>query len=247
MSQSLKDKTALVTGGSRGMGAATAFTLAERGARVALTYNSSADAVAEIVQAITDKGGEARAYQADAAAPETMPALAEAVIADLGGLDILVNNAGIFGGGMIGEIAAEDYQRMMRINVDSVFLLTNALIRHIRDGGRIINLGSVLGERASLPGLSTYNASKAAVAMLTRSWAKDLGPRRINVTCVQPGPVNTDMNPETGDFSETMSGMTALDRYGRPQEVANLIAFLASEESSYITGETINADGGWNA
>lgn len=246
--KTLQGKTALVTGGSRGIGAAIAAGLADTGCHVAITYSSSADAATRLVTELTGKGVKAKAYQADAADLEQLPQMVDAVIQEFGGLDILINNAGVFsGGGMVGEIDIEGYRRTMTINVDAVFVTTQAAVKGMPDGSRIINVGSVLGERASAPGISPYNASKFAVAGLTRSWAKDLGPRNILVNAIQPGPIDTEMNPADGATADFMRSMTALGRYGRPEEIAALAVFLAGPGASYMTGATINVDGGWNA
>ena len=239
--------TALVTGGSRGIGAASAYQLAEAGANIAITYSSSAESAEDEVRRLEGLSIEARAYKADASRPETLPQVVDQIVNDLGPIAILVNNAGTFAAGMIGEIKYEDYRRIMSINVDALFTTTQAVLKSMPDGGRIINIGSVLGERATTAGLSVYNASKFAVAGLTRSWAKDLASRNILVNVVQPGPIATLMNPEDGQNADYMRGLTALGRYGQPHEVATLVAFLAGPEATYITGATINVDGGWNA
>jgi 3-oxoacyl-[acyl-carrier protein] reductase len=243
----LHGKTALVTGGSRGIGAASAYQLAEAGATIAITYSSSAESAEDEVRRLEGLSVEARAYKADASKPETLPEIVDQIIEDLGDIAILVNNAGTFAGGRIGEIDYQDYRRIMSTNVDALFMTTQAALKSMPDGGRIINIGSVLGERATTAGLSVYNASKFAVAGLTRSWAKDLAARNILVNVVQPGPIATLMNPEDGQNADFMRGLTALGRYGQPHEVASLVAFLAGPEASYITGATINVDGGWNA
>ena len=240
-------KTALVTGGSRGIGAASAFRLADAGANIAITYSASAESAQEEIERLEGLSIEARAYKADAANPESLQQAVDQIVDDLGDIEILVNNAGTFAGGMIGEIDYEEYRRIMSINVDAIFTTTQAVLKSMPDGGRIINIGSVLGERATTAGLSAYNASKFAVAGLTRSWAKDLAPRNILVNVVQPGPIATAMNPDDGENSDFMRGLTALGRYGQPHEVAALVAFLAGPEAIYITGATINVDGGWNA
>jgi 3-oxoacyl-[acyl-carrier protein] reductase len=247
MRNSLSNKVALVTGGSRGIGAAIVRRLAEEGADVAFTYSVSVKAARALVREISGRGAKGKAYAADAARPRTLPRLVAKVLKDFGGLDILVNNAGVFLGGRIGEIRPGDYERLMRINVDAVFALGNAAARVMKAGGRIINISSVLGERAAGPDMSAYNASKFAVTGLSRSWAKDLGAKGILVNAVQPGPIDTELNPEKGENAEIQKSRTALGRFGRPEEVAAAVAFLAGPEATYITGATLNVDGGWNA
>jgi len=247
MGKSLNKKVALVTGGSRGISAAIVRRLALEGAQVAFTYSTSEKVAKALVKEVARAGVKAKAYLADAAAPKSLPRLIGKVLKDFEGLDILVNNAGMFLGGKIGEIRAADYERLMRINVDSVFVLTNAAVKVMKPGARIINISSVLGERASGPDMSVYNASKFAVTGFSRSWAKDLGSKGILVNAVQPGPIDTEMNPETGDHAEYMKRQTSLGRYGRPEEIAATVAFLAGPDATYITGATLNVDGGWNA
>ncbi len=247
MSKPLGKKTALVTGGSRGIGAAIVRRLAEEGAHVAFTYSRSVKAARALVKEVSGSGVRAKAYLADAAVPKSLPRLIGRVLSDFGSLDILVNNAGTFLEGKIGEIRATDYERLMRINVDSVFALTNAAVKVMKPGARIINISSVLGERASGSDMGVYNASKFAVTGFSRSWAKDLGSRGILVNAVQPGPIDTEMNPENGEHADHMKRQTSLGRYGRPEEIAAAVAFLAGPDATYITGATLNVDGGWNA
>jgi 3-oxoacyl-[acyl-carrier protein] reductase len=247
MAQEFSGKTALVTGGSRGIGAAIVRRLAQGGADVAFTYSVSDKAARALVKETAGGGVKVKSYAADAAQPKSLPRLIGRIIKDFGRLDILVNNAGTFLSGKIGAIRSADYERLMRINVDAVFALTNAAVKVMAPGGRIINISSVLGERASGPDMGVYNASKFAVTGFSRSWAKDLGEKGILVNAVQPGPIDTEMNPETGPHADFMRGMTALGRYGRPEEVAAAVAFLAGPDAAYITGATLNVDGGWNA
>jgi len=216
MSKPLNKKVALVTGGSRGIGAAIVRRLAKDGAEVAFTYSKSAKAAGALVKEVRGYNIKAKAYPADAAVPKALPRLVGKILKDFGRLDILVNNAGTFLGGKIGDIKADDYDRLMRINVDAVFALTNAAVKKMKAGGRIINISSVLGERAAGPDMGVYNASKFAVTGFSRSWAKDLGPRGILVNAVQPGPIDTELNPETGESAEYQKARTALGRYGRP-------------------------------
>ncbi len=247
MRKPLNEKVALVTGGSRGIGAAIVRRLAKDGAHVAFTYSVSAKAAKALLKELSALGVNVKSYAADAAAPKSMPGLLGKVIRDFGRLDILVNNAGVFCGGNIGAIKAVDYERLMRINVDAVFALTNAAVKKMKSGGRIINISSMLGERATGPGMGVYNASKFAVTGFSRSWAKDLGAKGILVNAVQPGPIDTELNPATGEGAEHQKARTALGRYGRPEEVAAAVAFLAGPEATYITGATLNVDGGCNA
>jgi 3-oxoacyl-[acyl-carrier protein] reductase len=247
MNKPLSNKTALVTGGSRGIGAAIVRRLAKDGADVAFTYNKSAKAARALVKEISGYNIKAKAYSANAVSPRSLPRLIDKLLKDFGRLDILVNNAGVFLGGKIGEIKAGDYERVMRINVDVVFALTNAAVRAMKAGGRIISISSVLGERATGPDMGVYTASKFAVTGFSRSWAKDLGARGILVNAVQPGPIDTELNPESGEGAEAQKARTALGRYGRPEEVAAAVAFLAGPDASYITGATLNVDGGQNA
>jgi 3-oxoacyl-[acyl-carrier protein] reductase len=247
MSKSLEKKVALVTGGSRGIGAAIVRRLAKEGADVAFTYSQSAKAAGALVKEIASTGAKAKAYLADAAAPKSLPRLLAKFLKDFGKLDILVNNAGVFLGGRIGGIKAADYERVMRINVDAVFALTNAAVKKMKAGGRIINISSVLGERAAGPDMGVYNATKFAVTGFSRSWAKDLGEKGILVNAVQPGPIDTELNPESGESAAYQKARTALGRFGRPEEVAGAVAFLAGPDATYITGATLNVDGGTNA
>lgn len=245
--KSLSGKTALVTGGSRGIGAAIVRALAAAGANVAFTYSKSTEQAESLARELDGGGVRVRGYRADAADLQQLPQVVDAVLRDFGALEILVNNAGVGGGGMVGEIPFESYRRVMTVNVDAVFALTQAAVKVLPPGGRIVNIGSVLGERATTAGLSPYNASKFAVAGLTRSWAKDLGGRGILVNAVQPGPIDTELNPASGAHADFMRSQTALGRYGTPAEIASVVVFLAGPGATYLTGATINVDGGWNA
>ncbi len=243
----LKNKTALVTGGSRGIGAAIVRRLAKDGANVAFTYSQSAEVAEKLAKEISAYGVEAKAYLADSAKPEQLPKLVDEVLKDFGSIDILVNNAGVFTLGAIGEISQEDYAKVMRVNVDAVFMLTNAAVKYMKAGARIINISSILGERACDPNLSVYVGSKFAVSGLTRAWAKDLGPKGILVNAVMPGPIDTDMNPASGEYADAQRVKVALGRYGKPEEIAGAVAFLAGPDSTFITGTTLTIDGGYNA
>src|SRR5438034_623246 len=247
MTTKLEGKIALITGGSRGIGAAIAKRLAADGAKVAITYTQGADAAASVVKEIEGAGGKAFAIQADAADADAVKAAVEKTVAKFGRLDVLVNNAGTAIPKKFEEATLEEMDRVIDINVRGVFIATQAALKHMRDGGRIIMIGSSVGERNMMPGLVPYAATKGAVKMFTQGLAREVGSRGITVNNVQPGPIDTDLNPAVGDWAVPQKAATALDRYGRVDEVAALVAFVAGPESSYITGANLTVDGGTNA
>ncbi|MBV8973317.1 MAG: SDR family oxidoreductase [Sphingomonadaceae bacterium] len=243
----LTGKTALVTGGSRGIGAGIARRLASEGADVVITYAGNKAAADATVAAIAASGRKGHAVQADAGNPDAVKAaVAEAAAALGGGIDILVHNAGVFGLSPLGQTEDATYRHQFATNVDGVYHGTTAAFPHLRDGGRVIIIGSVNGDTSPFPGAAVYGATKAAVAGLARGWAQDLASRNILVNVIQPGPIDTDMNPADGPFSSVMIQLTPLKRFGTVDEVASVAAFLASDEASYITGTTINVDGGFS-
>src|SRR4051812_41703864 len=249
MAKKLSGKVALVTGGSRGIGAATARRLADDGANVAISYTASAEKAEAVVRELKEKGVRAVAFKADQGEAAQVEGLVKAVVERFGRLDILVNNAGVFVTGVVND-AADDvakFDRQFAINVGGVAAAVRAAVSVMGEGGRIISIGSIGGTRSPWPGISDYSATKAAIAAYTRGWARDLGPRGITVNIVQPGPIDTDMNPSDSELSATLKAGTALGRYGKPEEVAATVAFLASPEASYITGATLDVDGGYNA
>jgi len=243
----LAGKVALVTGGSRGIGAAIAERLAADGASVAVTYSKGADAAASVVKAIERAGGKAVAIQADAADAEAVRNAVEKTVATFGRLDVLVNNAGTAIPKTFEEATLEEMDRVIDINVRGVFVATQAALKHMNDGGRIIMIGSAVGERVLVPGLVPYSATKGAVKIFTQGLSREVGSRGITVNNIQPGPIDTDLNPAAGDWAVPQKAATALDRYGRVDEVAALVAFVAGPESSYITGANLTVDGGMNA
>ena len=244
MPKYLEGKVALITGGSRGIGAAIAKRLAADGANVAITYTKGADAAASVVKEIERAGRKAIAIQADAADADAVKAAVEKTVTTFGRLDILVNNAGTAVPKRFEETTLEELDRLMDINVRGVFVATQAALKHMKSGGRIISIGSAVGERALTPGLVPYSATKGAVKMFTQGLSREVASRGITVNNVQPGPIDTDTNPATGEWAVPQKAFTALGRYGHVDEVAALVAFVAGPESSYITGANVNVDGG---
>jgi 3-oxoacyl-[acyl-carrier protein] reductase len=243
----LNKKVALVTGASRGIGAAIAKRLAADGASVAITYAKGADAASAVVKAIEQAGGKAIAIQADAADAKAVKAAVEKTVATLGRLDVLVNNAGTAIPKKFEETTLEELDRVIDINLRGTFVATQAALKHMNNGGRIIMIGSCVGERLMTPGLVPYSATKGAVKMFTQGLSREVGDRGITVNNVQPGPIDTDLNPAAGDWAVPQKAVTALGRFGTVDEVAALVAFIASPESSYITGANLTVDGGTNA
>lgn len=243
----LTNKVALVTGASRGIGAAIAKHLAAEGALVSITYARDVTAAASVVAAIEEAGGKAIAIQADAADTAAVQAAVAKTAQTFGHIDILVNNAGTAIPAPFEQASVEDINRVIDINIRGVFFTTHEALKHIPDGGRIINIGSCVGERNYTPGLTPYAATKGAVKMFTQSLAREVGERAITVNNVQPGPIDTDLNPAAGDWATPQVANTALKRYGTVDEVAALVAFVASPAAAYITGANLTVDGGTNA
>jgi 3-oxoacyl-[acyl-carrier protein] reductase len=247
MQLKLEGKIALITGGSRGIGAATAKRLAGEGAKVAITYAKGADAAASVVKEIESAGGKAIAIQADATDVDAVKAAVEKTVAVFGGLDVLVNNAGTAIPKTFEETTLEELDRVIDINLRGTFVATQAALKHMKSGGRIVMIGSCVGERAMTPGLVPYAATKGAVKMFTQGLSREVGTRGITVNNIQPGPIDTELNPASGDWSTPQKANTALNRYGSVDEVAALVAFVAGPEASYITGASLTVDGGTNA
>jgi 3-oxoacyl-[acyl-carrier protein] reductase len=243
----LANKVALVTGGSRGIGAAVAKRLAADGANVAITYAKDAKAASAVVKAIERAGQKAIAIQADAIDANAVAAAVEKTVATFGRLDVLVNNAGTAIPKAFVETTLEEMDRVLDINVRGVFVATQAALKHMNEGGRIIMIGSSVGERVLVPGLVPYSATKGAVKIFTQGLSREVGSRGITVNNVQPGPIDTDLNPAAGEWAVPQKAVTGLNRYGNVDEVAALVAFVAGPESSYITGANLTVDGGMNA
>jgi 3-oxoacyl-[acyl-carrier protein] reductase len=243
----LQGKRALVTGASRGIGAAIAKTLAAEGADVAITYEKSADLANEVVKAIRDHGRKGVAIQADSADVSAVQASIEKTVRELGGLDILVNNAGILRVGGLKDNSLADIDALLDVNVRSPIVASKAALAHLTKGGRIITIGSYFADRVPAPVLTVYSATKSALVAFTKGLARELGPQEITVNLVQPGSIDTDMNPAHGPFGDTLRQFMALGHYGKPDDIANAVAFLASEKAKYITGTALTVDGGANA
>jgi 3-oxoacyl-[acyl-carrier protein] reductase len=243
----LVGKVALVTGGSRGIGAAIAARLAELGSDVAITYGQSKERADEVVETIKSHGRRGLAIQADSAAADEVPAAVGRVVEELGRLDVLVNNAGIFPFGPIDDVSIEEVDRTLGIHARAVYLASQAAVRHMSDGARIISIGSNLAERVPFPGLTLYSMSKSALIGFTRGLARDLGDRGITVNLVQPGSTNTDMNPADGPTADDQRALSALGRYGDPTDIAEMVAFLSGPGGRSITGSVLTVDGGTNA
>ena len=243
----LTGKTALVTGASRGIGAAIALRLAREGADVAFTYAASTQRANELVLQIEAIGAKAQAIQADAASAEAVKEAVKAVVDKFGKIDILVNNAGIIDITPIEDFSDEAFERILSVNVRGVFTATRESVRHMGQGGRVIMIGSVNSDSVPFAGASVYALTKGAIAAFTRGLARDLGPRGITVNNVQPGPVDTEANPENGPFGTTLKGYMATGRYAKVEEIAGLVAYLASPEAASITGAGLKIDGGFDA
>jgi 3-oxoacyl-[acyl-carrier protein] reductase len=243
----LKNKRALITGGSRGIGAAIVQRLAQEGADVAFTYANSPDRANQVVLAAQSLGSQALAIQADSADASAIVAAVERTVTELGGIDILVNNAGVLAVGPLDDFKLEDFDRTFAVNVRAVFVATQAAAKHMSAGGRIINIGSTNAERMPFVGGGVYAMSKSALQGLVQGLSRDLGPRGITINNVQPGPIATEMNPPEGEFAEMLKKHIAVSRYGTVEEVAGMVAYLASPEAGYITGASLMIDGGFSA
>jgi 3-oxoacyl-[acyl-carrier protein] reductase len=247
MTKKLEGKIALITGGSRGIGAAIAKRLAADGAHVAITYAKDASAASAVVEAIEREGGKALAIQAEATDAEAVKGAVNKTVAAFGRLDVLVNNAGTAIPKPFEETTLEEMDRLLDINIRGVFVATQAALKHMKSGGRIISIGSAVGDRVQTPGLVAYSATKGAVKIFTQGLSREVGGRGITVNNIQPGPIDTDLNPASGDWAVPQKAATALDRYGHVDEIAAAVAFIAGPESSYMTGSNITVDGGMNA
>jgi 3-oxoacyl-[acyl-carrier protein] reductase len=243
----LAGKVALIQGGSRGIGAAIVKRLAADGATVAFTFVSSAAKAQALQDEIIAAGGKALAIQADSADAAAVQRAVASTAQAFGSLDILINNAGVLALGSVEELSLDDFDRTLAINVRSVFVASQAALKHMGDGGRIINISSTNADRMPFAGGATYAMSKSALTGLVKGMSRDLGPRGITVNNVQPGPVDTDMNPADGDMAPGLLGLMALDRYGTAEEIADFVAFLASPKAGYITGASLTIDGGFGA
>jgi 3-oxoacyl-[acyl-carrier protein] reductase len=247
MDLKLNHQVAFINGGSRGIGAATARRLAREGAKVAIGYQSSSIAAEALVEEIKASGGEAIAIRADAADAEALTRAIDRAAAHFGRLDILVNSAGVLVLGPVDTFSLADLDKTLAVNVRAVFVASKAAAAHMRDGGRIINISSTNADRMPFVGGAAYAMSKSALTGLAKGLARDLGPRGITVNNVQPGPIDTDMNPAESDFAASLHQLMALPRHGHADEVAGMVAYLASPEAAFVTGADLLIDGGFAA
>lgn len=249
ITSTLAGKVALVTGGSRGIGAAVVMRLAKEGADVVFSYSASPQRAEQVAAAVKALGRRAVAIQADQGKTSEVEELVKKAHAEFGRLDILVNSAGVFVTGMVDDSAADlaGFDRQIDINIKGVVTAVRTAVPLLTDGGRIISIGTTGADHVPFAGAADYVASKAAVAAYTRGWSRDLGPRNITVNTVQPGAINTEMNPQDGPFAEALKNLAALKRYGQPEDIAAAVAFLAGPDAGYITGATLNVDGGQSA
>lgn len=245
--QPLSGKVAFVTGGSRGIGAAIALRLAADGATVVITYTRGAQAAAEVVKSVEDEGGKALALQADGKDPAAIKEAVAQAVGEFQHIDILVNNAGTAIPKPFEEATLEELEHILDLNIRGVFVTTQEVLKHMPEGGRVISIGSSVGERVMAPGLAAYAATKGAVKMFTQGLAREVGNRKITVNTVQPGPIDTDLNPASGDWAVPQLALTTLKRYGHVDEVAALVSFVAGPEAGYISGANLTVDGGTNA
>ncbi|KVM72668.1 oxidoreductase [Burkholderia gladioli] len=247
MNRQLQGKVAFVTGGSRGIGAGIVRRLASEGAAIALTYQRSAAVAEQLADSIRADGGRARVYPADGADTTALGAAIDAAAREFGKIDILVNNAGILRLGTIDALSLEDFDSTLAVNVRGVFVAVKAVLPYMGEGGRIINIGSVNADRVPFPGAAAYAMSKSALKGLVQGLSRDLAPKGITINNVQPGPVNTDMNPEESEFARALHGVMAVQRHASPAEIAGMVAYLASPEAAFVTGASLNIDGGFAA
>ncbi|MEK6313799.1 MAG: SDR family oxidoreductase [Burkholderia gladioli] len=247
MNRQLQGKVAFVTGGSRGIGAGIVRRLASEGAAIALTYQRSAAVAEQLADSIRADGGRARVYPADGADTTALGAAIDAAAREFGKIDILVNNAGILRLGTIDALSLEDFDSTLAVNVRGVFVAVKAVLPYMGEGSRIINIGSVNADRVPFPGAAAYAMSKSALKGLVQGLSRDLAPKGITINNVQPGPVNTDMNPEESEFARALHGVMAVQRHASPAEIAGMVAYLAGPEAAFVTGASLNIDGGFAA
>jgi 3-oxoacyl-[acyl-carrier protein] reductase len=240
-------KVAFVTGGSRGIGAAIVRRLADGGAAVAFTYQSSAAPAEELAASIVAAGGQALAIKSDAADAAALTAAIGQAAAKFGKIDILVNNAGVLRMGDVAAFSLKDFDDTVAVNIRAVFVAVQAVLPFMGQGGRIVNIGSTNAHRMPFAGGAAYAMSKSALLGLVQGLSRDLGPRGITINNVQPGPIDTDMNPSTSNFATSLHGLMALPRHGRPEEIAAMVAYVASPEAAFVTGASLNIDGGFAA